>query len=151
MPRAAVLKNAVHVDAAGREARSAGLVAEAIEEEPDADVVLSFPDGRSVKVPPSLVEVLRASASELASGQSITVLPVETYLTPAEVAELLGLSRPFVVRLLDAGEIPSERLPSSRHRRVRLADVLAFDARREARRAGRRRIVSALTEAGLPY
>ncbi|MGA2307756.1 MAG: excisionase family DNA-binding protein [Acidimicrobiales bacterium] len=63
--------------------------------------------------------------------------PAETILTPAEAAQLLGLSRPFVVRLLDDGEIPSERLPGSRHRRVRLSDVLAFSARREQRREGR--------------
>ena len=52
------------------------------------------------------------------------MLATEVRLTPAEVGELLGLSRPFVVRLLDAGEIPAEHLPDSRHRVVRLADVL---------------------------
>jgi len=72
-------------------------------------------------------------------------------LTPAEAGELLGLSRPFVSRLLDAGEIPSEQLPGSRHRRVRLSDVLAFQARRESRRAGRRAVAEAADAAGIPY
>jgi excisionase family DNA binding protein len=85
------------------------------------------------------------------SRASFNGLPVETVLTPAEAAELLGLSRPFVVRLLDDGEIPSERLPRSRHRRVRLSDVLAFNARRNQRHEGRRRIADAITDAGLPY
>jgi excisionase family DNA binding protein len=67
-------------------------------------------------------------------------------LTPAEAGELLGLSRPFTSRLLDAGEIPSERLPGSRHRPVRLSDVLAFQARRESRRA----VVEAADAAGIP-
>lgn len=40
-------------------------------------------------------------------GHAVTVLASHVRLTPAEVGELLGLSRPFVVRLLDAGEIPS--------------------------------------------
>jgi len=71
------------------------------------------------------------------------VLATEVRLTPAEVGELLGLSRPFVARLLDAGEIPSDRLPDSRHRVVHLADVLEFQLRRERRRAGRRRIADA--------
>jgi excisionase family DNA binding protein len=72
-------------------------------------------------------------------------------LTPAEVGELLGLSRPFVVRLLDGGEIPSEHLPGSRHRVVQLADVLDFQARRERRRTGRRRVADAVESADLPY
>ena len=67
------------------------------------------------------------------------------------MGELLGLSRPFVARLLDAGEIPSERLPDSRHRVVRLADVLEFQVRRERRRAGRRRIADEVHAAHLPY
>ena len=86
-------------------------------------------------MPASLVEVVRASAGELASGQSITVLPADTILTPAEAAQILRLSRPFVARLLDAGEIDSKRLPGSRHRRVRLADVLAFNGEHDARDA----------------
>jgi excisionase family DNA binding protein len=151
MARRGGLKHAIRIDAASDEARSASLVAEAIAGESGEGVVLSFPDGRSVALPATLVEVVRASADELASGQSITVLPLETILTPAEAAELLGLSRPFVARLLDAGEIESERLPGSRHRRVRLADVLAFNARRQARREGRRRIGEALSDAGLPH
>jgi len=151
MARLGVLKGAVQIEAASEDARSAGLVAEAMANESPEGAVLSFPDGRSVALPATLVEVVRASAGELASGQSITVLPAETILTPAEAAQILGLSRPFVARLLDAGEIDSERLPGSRHRRVRLADVLAFNARRDARREGRRRIGEALTDAGLPY
>ncbi|MER5810860.1 helix-turn-helix domain-containing protein [Streptomyces sp. NPDC002033] len=80
----------------------------------------------------------------------MTVLASEAQLTPAETAELLGLSRPFVVRLLDAGEIASSHLPDSRHRIVRLADALAFQERRARREEGRRRIAEAAGEAGLP-
>ena len=87
----------------------------------------------------------------MADGHAVTVLPSEVLLTPAEVAELLGLSRPFVVRLLDEGEIPAERLPRSRHRRIRLTDVLAFQARRHQRREGRRRVAAEVETAGLPY
>ncbi|CAM5478512.1 hypothetical protein SAVIM338S_03243 [Streptomyces avidinii] len=81
----------------------------------------------------------------------MTVLASEVQLTPAETAELLGLSRPFIVRLLDSGDIPSSHLPDSRHRIVRLVDVLAFQERRTRRREGRQRIAEAAEEAGLPY
>jgi excisionase family DNA binding protein len=110
-----------------------------------------LPDGREVVLPASLVKVLAASASELSEGHAVTVLASTVRLTPAEVGRLLGLSRPFVARLLDAGEIASQRLPGSRHRTVRLADVLEFQARRERRRAGRRRVAEAIESADLPY
>jgi len=78
-------------------------------------------------------------------------IPAEVTLTPAEAAELLGLSGPFVAKLLERSEIPSELLPSSRHRRIRLEDVLAFQARRERRAEGRRRIADIAATASLPY
>ncbi|GAA0841095.1 hypothetical protein GCM10009525_54300 [Streptosporangium amethystogenes subsp. fukuiense] len=92
-----------------------------------------------------------AAAHDLAKGNAVFALPVETRLTPNEVAQMLGLSRPFVVRLLDEGEIPSQYLPDSRHRLVRLADILEFQARREHRAEGRRRIMEAAEEAEFPY
>jgi len=102
-------------------------------------------------LPESLVAVLIASAGQFSQGHGVTVLATEVRLSPAEAGELLGLSRPFVVRLLDAGEILSEHLPGSKHRVVRLADVLRFQARRERRREGRRRIADAVHAADLPY
>jgi excisionase family DNA binding protein len=112
---------------------------------------LRLPGGEEIALPESLVAVLLATAGQLSQGHGVTVLATEVRLTPAEVGELLGLSRPFVARLLDAGEIRAERLPDSRHRVVRLSDVLEFQARRERRRAGRRRVAEAVGDADLPY
>src|ERR1700744_3864166 len=70
---------------------------------------------------------------------------------PTEPAELLGLSRPFVAKLLERGDIPSEFLPESRHRRIKLEDVLAFQDRRERRAEGRSRIADIAATADLPY
>jgi excisionase family DNA binding protein len=150
MARASVLSSAVRVEPKKAERESAAEVARAVRTR-SRSLMLHLPDGTFIPLPRALVEVLRASADELADGHAVTVLPSEIALSPAEVAELLGLSRPFVVRLLDQGEIPSQRLPRSRHRRVLLSDVLAFQARRERRRAGRQRIAASVEEAGLPY
>ena len=151
MARTGVLKHAVQVEVGAKEAASAGKVAEAMTTGSAVGVVLAFPDGRQIPLPQSLINVVLESAKELAEGHSITVLPSDAVLTPAEVAELLGLSRPFVARLLDDGVIAAERLPGSRHRRVRLADALAFAERRDRRREGRHRVAEAIAEAGLPY
>lgn len=116
-----------------------------------SQATLLLPDGQKIVLPESLVAVLIASAGQFSQGHGVTVLATEVRLSPAEAGELLGLSRPFVVRLLDAGEIPSEHLPGSKHRVVRLVDVLKFQALRERRREGRRRIADAIHSADLPY
>lgn len=150
MMRTSALSKAVNVepDSAGR--ASAAVVASAVRA-PRGSLLLQLPDGTTIPLPHSLVEILRASAGELAEGHAVTVLPSDVALSPAEAAQLLGLSRPFVVRLLDEGEIASVRLPHSRHRRIMLADILAFQARRERRREGRKRIAAVVEDTGLPY
>jgi excisionase family DNA binding protein len=149
MARSGVLGRATQVEPAAEERLSAAEVSRAASGV--AELVLRLPDGSEIVLPASLVKVLAATASELSAGHAVTVLASDVRLTPAEVGELLGLSRPFVARLLDAGEIPSEHLPGSRHRVVRLADVLDFQARRERRRTGRRRVADAVESADLPY
>lgn len=116
-----------------------------------SEATLRLPSGQELPLPASLVAVLLASSGQLSAGRGVTVLATEIRLTPAEVGELLGLSRPFVARLLDAGTIQAEFLPGSRHRVVRLADVLTFQKQRDRRREGRRRVADAVEAAGLPY
>jgi excisionase family DNA binding protein len=147
MARSSVLARAEKVEPdpshQGALAATARMVPEAVE------VLVRTPDGGELILPGELVRILLASAGELARGHAVTVLASEVQLSPAETAELLGLSRPFVARLLDAGDIPSTNLPGSSHRVVRLADVLAFQQRRESRREGRRQIADALEDADL--
>ena len=151
MARTGALRRAVRIESTGAQARAAGEVADAMADTSSDGVVLSFPDGRTVALPATLVDAVRSIAGELAGGRGVTVLPADAVLTPAEAAEVLGLSRPFVVRLLDDGVIACERLQGSRHRRIRLEDVLTFAAEREQRSQGRRRIGEVVADANLPY
>ncbi|WP_433575837.1 excisionase family DNA-binding protein [Nocardia brasiliensis] len=102
--------------------------------------VLRSAEGAVVTLPAEVFEGLRLVALALSEGKAVTVAPLHTTLTTQEAAELLGMSRPTLVKLLDAGEIPFTR--PGRHRRVRLTDVLAF---REYRRAERTAGLSELT------
>ncbi len=72
-------------------------------------------------------------------------------LSVDEASELLGVLPSHLIRLLDANEIPSEQALSGQIRTVQRSDVVAFAEGRERRREGRRRIVTAITDAGLPY
>ncbi|MFF0910926.1 excisionase family DNA-binding protein [Microbacterium enclense] len=69
-------------------------------------------------------------------GASVSLEPIDRQLTTQQAATLLGVSRNTLVRLLDEHELPFERLGESRHRRLRLQDVLAYrDRKREERRS----------------
>lgn len=149
MTRSSVLGNATQVEPGPDDRRTARNLSRAVAGA--TRLVLRLPDGGEVELPAALIEILRASAEELSEGHTVTILASEVLLTPAEVGELLGLSRPYVVRLLDQGQIASEFLPDSRHRVVKLADVLEFQRRRERRRTGRRRIVDSIESEDLPY
>lgn len=91
------------------------------------------PDGTRVDLPAEVFDVLRDVIEALSRGLAITVAPHETVLSTGEAARILGLSRPTLVRLLESGEIPFEQ--PGKHRRVRLADVLAYQERAQRRRA----------------
>lgn len=102
---------------------------------PEPKPALVGADGRRVEVPGRVFEALVQVATAMAHGQGVTVIPQNALLTTQEAAELLGISRPTLVRLLEDGEIPYEQ--RGRHRRVMLADLLAYQAsmRRERREA----------------
>jgi excisionase family DNA binding protein len=85
---------------------------------------LSGPSGVPVDLPEALVEVLAAAAAGLAQGCAVTLTRHEQTVTTQEAADLLGISRPTLVRLLDAGVLPYDQ--PARHRRLLLRDVLAF-------------------------
>lgn len=110
--------------------------------------VLVAPDGAHLELPPEVFEVLRQVVLAMSQGLAITVAPLHTVLTTSEAAHLLGISRPTLVHLLEAGEIPYEQ--PNRHRRVKLADVLAYQDRvQRARAAGLDEMVRDGEESGL--
>lgn len=93
----------------------------------------------------SPVEVaVRAMLDEVANGSRIVVLRAEDEVSPARAAEVLGVTRQFVDRLCEDGALPFRRLPSSRHRRIRVQDVINVAAERERRRAGAEAIRAAV-------
>ncbi|WP_430478729.1 excisionase family DNA-binding protein [Streptomyces sp. P11-1] len=84
----------------------------------------------------------------LAVGKAVTVAPVNTTLTTQEAADLLGVSRPTFVKILDEGGLSYTR--PGRHRRVLLADVLDYkEARRSQRRQGLDELTRLTEESGL--
>ncbi len=83
-----------------------------------------------VELPAPMYQLLLQVVESLRAGRAVTVAPHATTLTTQQAADLLGVSRPTVVRLIDAGELPAER-PGNR-RKVLLRDVLDYRERRRA-------------------
>lgn len=89
--------------------------------------------GKRIPVPRSVYESLLRAVEALAEGSGVMVAPVDAELTTGEAAELLNVSRPYLIRLLEEkGEMPFHR--SGTHRRIRLRDALDYKKRRDEQR-----------------
>ncbi|SDY86075.1 DNA binding domain-containing protein, excisionase family [Modestobacter sp. DSM 44400] len=84
--------------------------------------------GEQVELPQETYRVLRQVIEAMHQGLAVTVVPQSKMLTSQQAADLLGVSRPTVIKLLDGGKIPFER--TGTHRRILLRDVLAYRAQR---------------------
>jgi len=106
------------------------------------------PHGRRFVLPEEVFQVLAVVVSAMANGQAVTIAPHNQTLTTQEAADLLGVSRPTLVRLLDNGKMPYHQ--PGRHRRILLRDLLAYaEQRRHERHAGLDELVAVSEEAGL--
>jgi excisionase family DNA binding protein len=98
------------------------------------------PDGDEIPLPLSAFHALRRVLDAMSRGASIALVPQGKELTTKEAAELLHVSRPFLVRNLLGKEIPFGKVGS--HRRIRIEDVLAY---RERRARERRALLDEMT------
>ena len=80
-----------------------------------------------VALPPALAQAVAAALTEVADGHAMHAAPVAEELTTQQAADLLNVSRPFFVKLLERGTISYRKVGA--HRRVQRADVLAYKAK----------------------
>ena len=104
---------------------------------------------KDVRLPPGVSRAVRRLLDRLAAGESVQLVSADAELTTREAAELLGMSRTYLVRLIDEGRLPARMVGS--HRRLRASDVLAYRREREARLAKVATVAEADAELGIPY
>jgi excisionase family DNA binding protein len=94
-----------------------------------------------IRLPAEALVLLREVLAHFAKGDAVAVVPVAAEVTAQQAAELLQVSRPFVIRLIDEGQLPCRMVGT--HRRIPLVDLLAF---KEAHKARARAAAAELTQ-----
>jgi len=98
----------------------------------EAEAKLVGPDGRTEILPNNVYSFLLRLLADLKAGHSVTILQSMHRLTTVEAAKVLGVSRQYLVQLLEKGEIPFKKVGT--HRRIFVRDVLSYKAKRDLER-----------------
>ena len=91
-------------------------------------------DGESVRLAPAIADLVIDLLDGVASGHAVTPVPTGAMLTTQQAADILGVSRPHLSKLLKTGKMPFVWVGA--HRRVLHADLMAYMDRRDAARHG---------------
>lgn len=110
-----------------------------------APVQLVADGSGTVAVPREAFELFVSALERLAAGQAVTLIPMTRELTTQEAADFLNVSRPFLIGLLEEGQIPFRKVGT--HRRIQFGDVLRYRQEDDRKRAAIASELSAEAEA----
>lgn len=94
----------------------------------------------AIKVPAPALSLLASILAEMGNGNAVTALPLPVELTTFEAAAIMGVSRPYLIKLLDEGKIAHRTVGT--HRRIRFDDLNDY---MEAKKAARKAVLDEMT------
>lgn len=83
-------------------------------------------EAHQVELPTSALRLLIDILAEVAEGNAVKIVPIHAVLTTQEAADMLNVSRPYLVKLLEEGGIPFHK--TGKHRRIKFANLMAYKA-----------------------
>jgi excisionase family DNA binding protein len=98
----------------------------------EAEAKLIGPDGKTEILPNNLYSFLLRLLADLKAGHSVTILQSRHQLTTVEASKILGMSRQFLIKLLEKGDIPFHLVGT--HRRIFVRDVMTYKLKRDLMR-----------------
>jgi excisionase family DNA binding protein len=98
----------------------------------EAEAKLVGPDGKTEILPNNIYSFLLRLLADLRAGHSVTILQNRHELTTVEAGKIIGVSRQFLVQLLEKGEIPFHM--AGTHRRIYVRDAIAYKSKRDTAR-----------------
>ncbi|GAB2847737.1 hypothetical protein GCM10022221_53940 [Actinocorallia aurea] len=96
----------------------------------DVRVHVELAGEEALVLPRDTVTMFAYMLTQLAEGRGVTVVPNHAELTTRQAADILNVSRPYLIGLLDGGKIPHRLV--GRHRRVRFEDLMAYKRQSDA-------------------
>ena len=99
---------------------------------------------RSLSIPTVAYEMLIDVLSQMAQGNAVTLIPVHAELTTQQAANILNVSRPYLVKLLESGEIPYYKV--GKHRRILAQELYNYKSDIDAKRSQTLDELTALTQ-----
>ncbi|MBS0616525.1 MAG: helix-turn-helix domain-containing protein [Verrucomicrobia bacterium] len=99
---------------------------------------------------PAIVTILFRTLVQISEGNAVTIVPIHAELTTQEAADLLNVSRPFLIRLLEREKVPFHKV--GRHRRILFKDLLKYrDRSKEKSRKAREALTKQAQELDMGY
>ena len=88
---------------------------------------------QDVVIPATTFHLLVDILSQMAQGNAVSIVPIHSELTTQEAADILNVSRPFLIKLIESKEIPCRKV--GRHRRIRFSDLMEYKQRTDSQRS----------------
>lgn len=127
-------------------------IMEALDRSNAVSIMLTSDGGEqpSVAVPPAALKLIGQLLGAMSEGRPVVLVPGKKELTTVEAANFLNVSRPFVIKEIEAGRLPHRMV--GRHRRIAFEDLVAYERKmREKQRAALQRMAENERELGLDY
>ena len=106
--------------------------------------------GEFIKLPGAAITLLQTILTEMGNGNAIALVPIRAQLTTQQAAEMLGVSRPFIVKEIKAGKLKHQM--TGTHRRIQYSDLMEYRAKmRSQQDVAMDELVKQAQELGMGY